>query len=67
MPRTALPLDTVAGPPQPWQGTGRATEIPPTTLCRKRLEQEGVLVATTIVIRPLDKRETTGDSNSNGT
>jgi len=24
-------------------------------------------VATTLVIRPLDKKETTGDSNSNGT
>jgi len=24
-------------------------------------------VAATIVIRPLDKKETTGDSNSNGT
>lgn len=33
-----------------------------------RLGQErGVSMASTIVIRRLDKKETTGDSNSNGT
>ena len=39
----------------------------PTTLRSNRLGQRGAPVATTIVIRPLDKKETTGDSNSNGT
>jgi hypothetical protein len=46
---------------------GEPGSNPPTTLRRSRLGQEGSLVAITILIRPLDKKETTGDSNSNGT